>query len=187
MCNIFFPLFTKPLHLYCLCYSTASLHANKEDQISTVNWLDFHPVSAQWYPGSSRGNSPPTSHINAGALQYFMHSAQCSWSSPFFGYPAVFVMLKWRVMFDQIGPKVQGHDRVCSSAGPTADVCRCFFTVVMLYFSDIISIIEDREHLTSLISLSETPHEIKGLAKVNKDTCHIQISLCHHHHSCISF
>lgn len=127
MCvTYFFPLFTKPLHLYCLCYSTASLHANKEHQKSTVNWLDFHPVSAQWYPGSSRGNSPPTSHINAGALQYFMHSAQCGWSSPFFGYPAVFVMLKWRVMFDQTGPKVQGHDRFCSSAGPTAEVCRCF-------------------------------------------------------------
>lgn len=45
------------------------------------------------------------------------------------------------------------------------------FTVVM-YFSDI-SIIEDREHLTSLISLSEVPHEIEGLAKVNKDICHI--------------
>lgn len=57
------------------------------------------------------------------------------------------------------------------------------FTVVMLCFSDIISIIEDREHLTSLISLSEAPHEIKGLAKVNKDICHIEISLCHHHQS----
>lgn len=86
-------------------------------------------------------------------------------------------------MFDQTGPKVQGHDRVCSPAALTADVCHCFFTVVMLCFSDIISIIEDREHLTSLISLSDTPHEIEGLAKVNKDTCHTEISLCHHHQS----
>lgn len=84
-------LFWHLYHLYC---STASQHANKEHQKSTVNWLDFHPVSAQWYPGNSRGNSPATSHINAGALQYFMHSAQCTDASPFFSYPAVFIMVK---------------------------------------------------------------------------------------------
>lgn len=40
--------------------------------------------------------------------------------------------------------------------------------------------IEDREHLTSLIALSDTPHETKGLAKVNKDTRSvINISLMH--------
>lgn len=43
----------------------------------------------------------------------------------------------------------------------------------MWYFSDIISVIEDREHLTSLIALSETLHEMKGLAKVNKDICSV--------------
>ena len=82
--NILFSLFTKLFrHFYSIYYSTASQHANKVHQISTVNWLDFHPVSAQWYPASTRGTTPPNSHINAGALQYFMHPTRCSWCFPF--------------------------------------------------------------------------------------------------------
>lgn len=57
-------------------------------------------------------------------------------ASPFFGYPAVLIMLKWRaiLMFDQTGPKVQRHDRVCCSAALTADVCRCFYCCNGFFF-----------------------------------------------------
>lgn len=57
-------------------------------------------------------------------------------ASPFFGYPAVLIMLKWRVilMFDQTGPKVQRHDRVCCSAALTADVCCCFYCCNVVFF-----------------------------------------------------
>lgn len=36
------------------------------------------------------------------------------------------------------------------------------FAVAMLNVPDIIRIIEDRDHLTLFISLSETPHEIRA-------------------------
>lgn len=127
-------LFSQLLVASLPCYSVASQDANKEDhRWPTVNWLDLRPLSADWQPGRSRGNSSPTTHINAVALQYFMHSAaQCSWCFPFLWLPSCVCNAwaksdgnVWTILL-KTGPNAPGHGRVWRSLALTADLCRCF-------------------------------------------------------------